>query len=165
LNPTVGARAPYFGGSGALVNARVRQEMYRLYISNSIPVYLDKTGRKLLDEGRYHFRQLNLHKLSIIQDGKDVLLFPWGSDKQIFTLVLRFQHQGQKSYSDGVAIRLEQAIISYIQRILEEFQSIPIDPVAILEQLKTTANLVTEKHDIYVPTELLHLEFVARYFE
>ena len=45
------AKLPIFSGGGAQVHDRVRQEMYQVYRSESVPSFLDGMGQRLLSEG------------------------------------------------------------------------------------------------------------------
>lgn len=165
LRPSASGLPPKFGGSGAMLHARVRQEMRKLYLSEATPVYLNAGGRELLHEARTHFRLLGLDEAQVIQDGQNVFVFPWCSDKALFTLGLRFQQQGYpQTWSEWMALHIEKASLTHVQGLWENFRQQPVEPLSLLAHLEQ-ANLQAEKHDEFVPAELLKKEFVARYFE
>lgn len=165
LRPSSSGLPPKFGSGGAMIHERVRQEMRKLYLSESIPVYLNAGGREMLQEARTHFRLLGLDKAQVIQDGQNVFVFPWSSDKSLFTLGLRFQQQGYpQTYGESFALQIEKASQEHIQGLWEDFKHQPVEPLSLLYHLEL-ANLQAEKHDEYVPAELLKKEFVVKYFE
>ena len=70
-------RAPRFEGGGFDVHNRVRAEMQRIYASSTVPVYLDATAKKLLNEGRDTFGRWELSQRRMVDREGSVFLFPW----------------------------------------------------------------------------------------
>lgn len=165
LRSSASGLPPKFGGGGIMLHERVRQEMRKLYLSEDLPVYLNSGGRELLLEARTHFRLLDLAEARVIQDGQSIFLFPWCSDKALFTLGLRFQQQGyRQTWVESIALQIEKAEISHIQELWNDFDNQSVEPTTLLSHLEQ-ANLQAEKHDGFIPVELLKKEFVARFFE
>ena len=86
LEPAAGGIPPTFGGSGAVIHDRVRDEMRRVYEDDDDPVFLDSTGRELLAEGRRTFQRFALRGRPFLRHGRHTLLFPWVGDRVMNTL-------------------------------------------------------------------------------
>lgn len=165
LRPSASGVPPKFGGGGALFHGKVRQEMRKLYLSEELPVYLNAGGRELLQEARSHFYSLGLNQKQVIQEGQSIFVFPWCSDKALLTLVLRFQQAGySQTWSEWMALHIEKGSFAHVEELWSDFQENLVEPLTLLGHLEA-ANLQAEKHDAFVPVELLKKEFVARYFE
>ena len=70
LEPARGGVPPHFGGSGAVIHDRVRDEMRKVYEDNDIPVFLDATGPELLAEGRRAYRRFGLRDRPFLHRGR-----------------------------------------------------------------------------------------------
>ena len=80
-----GGKAPNFNGSGSHVGDGVRQEMRRMYMSNEVSSYLNKTVADLLVEGRENFVSFDLSNKSLVPYENSVVFFPWTGDTEINT--------------------------------------------------------------------------------
>lgn len=161
LDPAPAGLTPIFGGGGAMVHDRVRQEMLRLYRSDDPPPrYLDDVAVDLFQEGRANFRRLGLDRVSIIGAGGESFLLPWAGDRVLNTIVLQLQRLGiAAEVADGIAIhatvpahQLEAAVASLADQG-------PADGVALARHAE---NKEQEKYDWALPEELLDLDFAAR---
>lgn len=86
LTPSRGGTSPVFLGGGAAVADRVRIKMRELYEGSETPIYLDQQASELFAEGRAAYRQLRLGESSVIEDGKNTLLFVWRGSHACSTL-------------------------------------------------------------------------------
>jgi ATP-dependent Lhr-like helicase len=103
--PAAGGRPPHFGGGGPPVHDRVRDTMLARYLADDVPSFLNPPAASLLAEGRAEFAALGLGQRSTVQDGTDVLLFPWAGDRVMNTLVVALTRAGLEVTAEGVAIR------------------------------------------------------------
>lgn len=161
LEPAPAGLTPIFGGGGAMVHDRIRQEMLRLYRSDGPPPrYLDPVAVELFQEGRANFRRFGLDRVSIIGMGQESLLLPWAGDRVLNTIVLQLQRLGIASdVADGIAIhayvpadQLEEAVATLAGQG-------PADGVSLAHD---ALNKRQEKYDWALPEELLDLDFAAR---
>ena len=106
LMPATGGRAPTFAGCGALVHDRVREEMFRVYTSDDVPIFVDKSCHSLLMEGRKTFLNLRLHERSIIANGPHTLLFVWKGDRIVNTLLVQLRALGLEVTRDSIAMTI-----------------------------------------------------------
>ena len=161
--PAVGGRPPLFGGTGPGVHDRVREEMYRVYTTTDVPRYLDATARELLAEGRGAFADLKLAERTVVSHGDDTLLFCWKGDRIINTLMLLLRRGGFRVEKDGLAITIEQASHEEIRAHLHTLSEEPL--VDSSELAATARTLMVEKHDVYLPPDLLCQNYASRHLD
>lgn len=164
VEPAPGGVPPMFdGGEIGCVHSRVRHEMRRVFESVEIPVYLDKTARELLAEGRGAYRSLGLEAAQILRHGDDVHLFPWEGDRVHGALAQILRHRGFDASFDGVVVLVRGATVESVRAELQRAGSEPpIDPAKLTV---TVENVAVSKHDRYLPVELLRAEFAAGHFD
>ncbi len=104
LTPSAGGRVPKFEGGAGLVDDKIKEEMHNVYTSTNTPVYLDKTAQDLLLEARKYFLSYRLAEMSILQNGKETLIFIWKGDRIINTIFVQLLARGLKVTRDGLAI-------------------------------------------------------------
>ncbi|MBM3497926.1 MAG: DEAD/DEAH box helicase [Armatimonadetes bacterium] len=121
--PAAGGQPPAFGGTGAAVHDRVRQEMLAVYRSAEVPVFLDSVARELLNEGRASFSRYGLGLRSRLQHGDDCLLFPWVGDRVMNTLLVLLLSRGLKVAQDGVALTVERTTANELRGHLRALAS------------------------------------------
>lgn len=154
-----GGSAPLFEGAGAWVHDQVRQEMRALLSGNAPIRFLDTTAAALLEEARKYYRQANLDKLTLFQQGKDVVLMTWRGDSVNDALRMLLNQHGIMAINEGVALRLgtlsqEQAK----QALLKIAENTEIDPVTILQNAK---NIMQEKWDWALPEDILRKSYAS----
>ena len=159
LKPARGGNAPIFGGAGALIHNRIREEMVQVYRSGDEPAFLDSTARDLLKEGRGAFRRHALASKTIIPWGRDVVLFPWTGDRAMGTLVVQLIAIGLRASSEGIAIVVAGVTESEVREHLQAMaQEGPIDPVALAS---TIPNKINQKHHIWLEERLLNADYAS----
>jgi len=155
----LGGRLPKFGGNPGLIHSRVRQEMYRIYCSDEVPVFLDATARDLLLEGRANFARYNLNQTSIVPYGNQTLLFFWAGDVVLNTILVQLVTSGIKAYKDGAAIVVDgltpEALSSYFKNIVKDKSA---DAVSLASRVE---NKGEEKYDKFLSKELLAVSYAA----
>jgi len=160
LQPAAGGRVPLFGGSGTSIHDRVREEMFAVYQSFDVPVFLDATARDLLREGRENFQRLGLRRTMIVPFGKVILLFPWVGDRILDTLILELHGKGLKVSKEGIALSVtdssELALLAHLRQIVAVESA---DPIVLA---KLAVNKEREKYDHLLGDELLSVDFAAR---
>ncbi|HLL46108.1 MAG TPA: DEAD/DEAH box helicase, partial [Longimicrobiaceae bacterium] len=81
LAPAGGGQPPRFGGGGAAVHDRVREEMRAVYLADDAPPFLDGEAQGLLAEARAEFRRLGLGRSALLGWDHGTLWFPWAGDR------------------------------------------------------------------------------------
>lgn len=159
LIPAEGGRAPNFGGSGALVHDRVREEMRRVYERSDRPPYVDGEGLELLEEARSAYERFSLASNHMLQVGRDVLIFPWKGDRAMSTLALALRRCGRDVGMEGVAVRVLHASMDDVQGNLSSIRhALPIDLARLAQDVQ---NKGTEKHHHFLTAELLGRDFAS----
>ncbi len=163
LSPAAGGRPPCFSGSGGLIDDRIREEMFSVYLSNEIPVFLDATAKELLREGRLFFHQHSLSEKNLIRVGKDTLLLIWKGDRVLNTITILLKQRGLAVSKDGVAITVHDCSPEDLAREIDTLQKEgPYDPVQLASAVD---NKSTEKHDIFLSDALLCANYASRYID
>ena len=98
LEPAPGGVPPIFGGSGAMIHDRVREEMRRVYEDDGVPVFLDATGRELLAEGRKAIPAPRVAGLSVLAPRTPYTRVPLGWRS-------RHEHAGAAAAREGSRCR------------------------------------------------------------
>jgi ATP-dependent helicase Lhr and Lhr-like helicase len=159
--PAETGKLPKFSGGGAQVHDRIRQEMYRVYCSSTVPAFLDSVGQRLLSEARLNFERFNLNRQPLLEDVKHTLLFCWQGDIVLNTLIVQLQARGLKACREDLAIAVKktsaQELWMHIGELVDEG---PADAVALAA---TVANKLNEKHDLFLSEELRCLNYATSY--
>jgi ATP-dependent Lhr-like helicase len=161
LVPAAGGRPPAFtGGAAGQVHDRVREEMFRLYASTEVPVYLDSTARSLVDEGRQNFHRLGLAESRVILHGKDVVVFPWMGDRAMNSILVELMSRGFSVSKADAALHIHDADQKQVFDQIVDLSACPIpDPVLLARSVIVKRS---EKHDWLLDEHLLDLAYAAR---
>ena len=158
-----GGRPPKFGGNGQGVHDIVRKEMFNVYLKKEPPIYLDKTAKRLFEEGVHYFYLLDLNKKSMLQMGNTIHLFPWLGDKIINTLVMLFRREGVSADCFAGIIDISntdiESLLLNVGNILKKEKPTPAELASHIE------NTVVEKHDVFLSKELRELDYGLRMFD
>ncbi|MGG6297902.1 DEAD/DEAH box helicase [Leptolyngbya sp. AN02str] len=152
-------RVPKFGGDGGMIHNRVRQEMYRIYCSQDVPIFLDAIARDLLLEARANFTRYGLGKSSILAYGSQTLLFYWMGDIVLNTIMMQLIASGVRAWRDGVAIVVDK--ISSKELSLQLQKIIDVGALDALSLASNIGNKVGEKYDSFLSEELLSHQYAA----
>lgn len=159
LAPAGGGRAPKFGGEPAPVHDRVVEEMHRLYLDDTEPVYLDPTAKRLLQEGREAFERLGLGRWRAFEAGSWVMLFPWKGDLIMNALLLQLRLRGIKGERSSIFLALPKTSRPQVYAVLEAIaRENSTDPLPFLPLVE---NLVLEKHHIHLAGERLMADYAS----
>jgi ATP-dependent Lhr-like helicase len=163
LVPSEGGRAPLFGGMGAMVHGRIRQEMQRVYQSEYEPPFLDPTGHELLEEGRRSFREMGLGERSFVAEGTDAVWFPWIGDRALNAMELALQRDGFDVETQDVLLRAKDLPVTELERAAHEIRETGLgDPKALA---RFAENKRLEKHHAYLSEDLLAADYAAQYLD
>lgn len=160
LKKASGGNVPLFGGEGALVHTRVRKQMYETYTKTSIPKYLDSKGCELLEEGRTHFDRLDLQDRHIVPQGERTVLFLWTGDRIVNTMYVLLSQKDYQVSKTGMTLELQHC---GPEELLEELQRIvSSEPPKPSQLAKSVENTIVDKHDRYLPDNLLNANYVSK---
>lgn len=163
LQHSPGGRIPLFGGDGPLIHDRIREEMYSVYVDNQIPRYLDTGGEALLEEGRTHFERFGLQNRDIVQQGSKTLLFLWTGDRVVNTIHILLTQMGFQASKHGPILQLRncqaEELLEALQRVITSDTPNPAQLAECVE------NKIVDKHDHYLPEELLRVNYASKQFE
>jgi ATP-dependent Lhr-like helicase len=160
LKSAPGGKVPKFGGEGALVHTRVREEMFSTYTSTEVPRYLDTEAVDLLEEGRVHFERLDLENQNLIQQGEHTILFVWAGDRVVNTIHLLLAERGYNASKAGMTLQVRDCRPSELfNDLCEIMTSQPPEPAELAE---TVENKIIDKHDRYLAEELLNSNYASK---
>jgi ATP-dependent Lhr-like helicase len=155
-----GGKPPSFGGSGMAVSKEVRAEMKRIYMSDEVPVFLDKTAISLLAEARDYFSRFELDKHFVIDDKGHALLFHWDSDIVANTILLQLKEMGYELVNEGIALEVTNSVSI---KVLADLNTIVTKGFNNnLSLASTVANKVLEKYDNLLTEPLQTEEYASR---
>lgn len=156
VKPSRAGRPPVFGGEGGFLHGEIMREMFRIYRSTATPVYLDRTARHLLEQGRRTFAQLDLADEWLLSTGSQTLLFPWAGTAAVNALALMLM-------SIGLEVSVERThlvIDTEAREVLQALRALvggPVPPAAELAAL--VQNKETEKYHGLLTENLLCEEY------
>jgi ATP-dependent helicase Lhr and Lhr-like helicase len=160
LAPARGGRPPAFPGLGPEVADEVRRRMRTWYEGDAVPVYLDRTAQRLLDEGRAAYCRLGLDQQPLLSWGRDTVLLPWRGDKIMNTLSVVLRDHRLEVGQDGVALTVRRTTVVGLWELIQQLASAP--PPDPLELAEKVANKAADKHDNYLDEALLTKSYAAR---
>lgn len=163
LKPGAGGRPPRFDGGGQVIHDIIRQEMYRLYLSDDIPIFCNKCALNLFEEGRRSFHELMLDAAPMIQFGTTVHILPWVGDKIVNTITMLLRSVGLKADCFSGIIDVRGTDIIACKQAFKDILSSP-RPQGY-ELASNLSNTFIEKHDAIVPKELRELNYSAKFFD
>ncbi len=160
LVSAAGGSPPKFSSGGSAIDDKIREKMFSIYRSKRVPVYLNSSAQSLLAEGRDSFERSGLLRQSLVQTGRDVLIFPWKGDRILGTLNLQLTSRGLDISNEGIALLVldstTHTVLSHLKALAE---SGPANPVDLAEKVR---NKKTEKYDYCLPEELLCRDYASR---
>jgi ATP-dependent helicase Lhr and Lhr-like helicase len=159
--PAGTGKLPKFSGGSGQVHDRIRQEMYRVYSSDTVPSFLDAAGQRLLSEARANFAESGLDRTSVLEEGKHTLLFCWQGDIVINTIMVQLQARGLKVCREDLALSVRKIardeLVMHLGELLDD------GPADAVELAATVSNKLNEKHDLFLSEELRCLDYAASY--
>lgn len=140
--------------SDLIIHERIAQKMRKIYTGSMQFDYLDDTGRRLLDAGRFAFKAAGLAGSAIAPAGAHFELFPWTGTRELGALAMAFRSRGIDAQVDFPVLFVRIGDYKALVGHLTEMASAPA-PTA--EELVGQCDLRTacsEKFDFAVPEEL-----------
>ena len=162
VGPTDSAEAAQFLGSSISVHDEVRREMFRIYMSDAIPEYLDAAASRLLREGRECFATLSLQSSRIIAVKEDCLVIPWVGDRVMNTMRLQLLARGMSVKKSPLALRVRKCSPDRIRDVLPALE-IDDTPAAVLAQ--HARSMAVHKHHRRLPVDLLALDYASEFLD
>jgi ATP-dependent Lhr-like helicase len=163
VRPSKAGRVPAFQGGGGEIHDGVRARMREVYQGEEVPVYLNPTARRLLEEGRRAFRGLGLDRRQMVERSPDAMFFPWAGDRIMRTLALGLGLSGCEAHSEGVAVVAPgKSIVELAEALRETFVDREPDAYAIASQ---AGALQTEKHHRLIDEALLARDFATSHLD
>lgn len=124
VEPSSGGRPPVFGGEGVSPAAGVVAEMRQVLEGKDKLPFTDPQASLLLDEGRANYFHNGLHETCRLQNGDDIILFPWLGGPEQLGLRLALASRGLVCSPNGIAVNLgtrhKDRILSALKEIAEE---------------------------------------------
>lgn len=155
-----------FVNDGPMVDKRIHQEMYQLYCSDEIPLYLNQNAKSMMISAKKFFHENGLVDMPYYMDRdySTLYLFTWLGSKGAYALAQLFLHHGLKAcvQAGGVLSFYGVSITRCAKAILKILSD---EKPADHELALKCHNTMCEKHDWFVPKELRALEYGQRYFD
>ncbi len=150
-------------GNGMKIHDGVREKIYQLYTSNTVPKYLNRTAVQHFQEGQKFFKYLNLADNRYVVGLDGVYIFPWKGDKIMYTIVQILRAYGIKARKIGSYIFASN--ITTIQ-YKDTVNIINNSPAPSEEKLAARiSNLEHDKFDKYLTKELQCIQYGYRNFD
>ncbi|MFK8399972.1 DEAD/DEAH box helicase [Pseudomonas sp. BGr12] len=162
VKPSPGGAPPLFDGVGARVHDQVREEMKRVLGAAEACPFLDSVGQELLDEARCCFNEFALGRRSLVDVGAKTVVFTWRGDWTNDALAILLKRQGIQCESAGLLLEVE----SSSNNVREALQRVAESPAPLVtDLLADVKNMVREKWDWVLPSELLAASFASTYLD
>lgn len=163
LEQAAGGAPPKFAGEGQMVHDLVRKQMYNTYSNGEAPVYLDEQARRLFEEGVRTFYELGLAGRSLLQEGNHTDIFTWKGDRINGTIAALLRRQGLNASPFGCLVEVADATPDDVLAAAHDLLSLtPADPTELAHVVPDTR---VEKHDHYLPKDILDIGYGARFFD
>ena len=156
-------RVPYFGGEPGLVHDRIRQEMFKIYTTEDIPIFLDVTAKDLLQEARANFLMYGLDQSPVMEYGHQTLLFPWMGSLVMNTLFIQFLTNNLEVEQGSISLTINDISPTQLLRYLKKLAKADApDPVILSAAVR---NKINEKHDLFLSEELLCKNYAMSFLD
>lgn len=136
--------------------------MFRTYMSDTVPEYLDDGGSLLLQQARECFSTLGLESSRIIALKQDCLLIPWAGDRVMNTMRLQLLARGMSVKKSPLALRVRKCRPS---RLLELIAALRIDETPAEVLAEHARRIAVHKHHGRLPKDLLALDYASEFLD
>jgi ATP-dependent Lhr-like helicase len=158
-----GGVPPVFSGDGGRVHTRVRQRMYELLLSDSMPIYLDSVATRFLTQARNFFAMKHLQDVKYIDQGGQVTLLTWLGDNSNEALSCLLASQGFTATAFGPTVEVQKNG-STTTKIIDVLRNASLNGAPSIELLLSNAsNLQRAKWDWALPPPLLRKSYASLY--
>lgn len=160
-----GGAPPMFTGTGGRIHTRVFEKVRQLYESRDVPVFLDDTVKRFVQEGRDFYAIANLKHVTLLDQGSMYLLFTWQGDAVNTALACLLRLHGLRAVPVGPAIEIDKPGVSpeEVQATLKTIATRGVPDLGLL--LKDTANILREKWDWALPEDLLRKSYASQHLD
>ena len=156
--PSQAGKVPIFGGDPGFLHQEVLLEMFRLYMSESIPRYLNRGATRLLLEGRKYFKEFELDKKWFVPAGKQTYLFLWIGTAALNAVSLALlKNDISVDLQNSYLIAEEE--ISIVKSVLEGCAAQPLPEAKQLAAVSQNKN--AEKYHYLLSEELLCQDYAS----
>lgn len=162
LEPSTEPEAAQFLGSTIMVDDEVRREMFRIYMSDTVPPYLDNGATTLLQQGRECFSELGLATQRVVPSGADTILLPWMGDRAMNTMRLQLVARGISVKKSALALELRKCSSTQLRVLLSELQN---DETSAADLALHARSLRVHKHHSRLPADLLALDYASEFLD
>ena len=147
-------RPPTFGGDGGIIHDKIVQKMKEILSDESIPIYLDKSAARILDDARSEFRRLKIVRRPICRVGeRSCLIATWVGTVKTSTLALALRGKGYTVEVHDGFLDINEERQHPVEGALEKIaRSVPVSADSLLSG---SENFVTEKFHSYLSRDLL----------
>jgi len=148
-----GGQVPRFENSTSEeVHTRLIAEMKAVYEDDAEPPFLDAAANALLAEGRDAFTRADLGRRSMLEMGRNALLFPWVGSATVAAMCVAFAGMGVRAEDNGVGITVAAPIEAAIGG-LKRLAAFTAGELAKIED--GALGLGGAKYDDFIPQALL----------
>jgi len=134
------------------VHTRLIAEMKAVYEDDDEPAFLDAAANALLAEGRNAYARADLSRRSILEMGRNALLFPWVGSATVAAMCVAFAGMGVLAEDNGVGI----TVAAPIEAAIGGLKRLAAFSAADLAKIEDGAlGLGGAKYDDFIPQSLL----------
>ena len=147
-------RPPTFGGDGGIIHDKIVQKMKEVLSEESIPIYLDKSAARILEDARSEFRRLEIVRRPICRVGEhSCLISTWVGTVKTSTLALALRAMGYTVEVHDGFLDVNEERAQPVEIALEKIaRSVPVSADNLLSGKE---NFVSEKFHSYLSPDLL----------
>ena len=148
-------RPPPFGGFSGQIHDRVIEKMMEVLSDTDLPVYIDETAARLLEDARSEFRRLDVLRRPICKIGeRNCLIATWTGTVKTSTLALALRAMGYtaETYDGFLDVNYEDGHKTVEAALDEIVRSAPLSADSLLSGQE---NFMTEKFHPYLSPDLL----------
>jgi len=157
-----GNSAPKFIGEGGFIHTKIIKEMYKVFMDNDLPPYLDLSSINLLKNARKMFREFNLDETNILIQNDEILWFPWVGDQTMLTLLAYAESDEIEVSGDRLSIKYKKI---EIERFKTHLENVIEDKFSDSSLVASLNNKYFEKFDEFVSEELLDYAVIQDVFK
>lgn len=159
---TKGGVPPIFSEGTGNVHEVVRERMLQILDSDDDYPFLDKQASTFLNEGRRTYKSLELHTVTVMDQGLTVLLLTWLGDDSNEALVCLMAHRGFTAWNSGIGVEIVKGTAT-TQGVLDVLKAISVVPLPADEDLLRGEEDIRQlKWDWALPEDLLAVDFSRR---
>lgn len=144
-------------GSSGQIHDTIREEMYKIYIQEEIPQFLNKQAKLNLTNGIKIFKSLGLKTHHIVNGPQGLAIFPWKGDCILRTLMLLLKKESIKASIWGSHLELGFTSLDSLKVAI--FNLLDRKEINGTDLVSKIRNLNLEKNDEYLSVDLKRLSY------